>query len=52
MSSEELCRFYAAQLTLVFEYLHSVNIVYRDLKPENLLIAADGYLKVGHARFL
>lgn len=38
--------FYAAQVTLIFEYLHSKNIIYRDLKPENILIAGDGYLKL------
>lgn len=37
---------YAAQIVSMFEYMHSLNIVYRDLKPENLLIAADGYLKL------
>ena len=37
---------YAAQVTLTFEFLHEKNIIYRDLKPENLLISEDGYLKL------
>ena len=37
---------YAGQIVSMFEYLHSLNIVYRDLKPENLLIGSDGYLKL------
>lgn len=43
---EDTSRFYIAQLVLVFEYLHNVDVLYRDLKPENLLVDSEGYLKL------
>ncbi|KAF5405932.1 cAMP-dependent protein kinase catalytic subunit alpha [Paragonimus heterotremus] len=44
--SEDDARLYASQVVLAFEYLHAFDLVYRDLKPENLLIDSTGYLKV------
>ncbi|KAJ3406467.1 hypothetical protein CcCBS67573_g03961 [Chytriomyces confervae] len=42
----ESAKFYAAEVVLAFEYLHSANVVYRDLKPENLLIDSRGHIRV------
>ncbi|XP_065217362.1 cAMP-dependent protein kinase catalytic subunit gamma-like [Planococcus citri] len=44
--SEHQTRFYSAQIILAFQYLHSLNVVYRDLKPENVLLECDGYIKI------
>ncbi|GAX72756.1 hypothetical protein CEUSTIGMA_g212.t1 [Chlamydomonas eustigma] len=43
---EAHARFYAASVILGLDYLHQHGSVYRDLKPENLLIDLKGYVKV------
>ena len=43
---EPTARFYAASVVLAFEYLHSRDIIYRDLKPENLMMTEEGFLRV------
>ena len=44
--TEDLVRFYAAQVAIALQHLHEYGMAYRDLKPENILIDEDGYIKL------
>nr|GFA00453.1 serine/threonine-protein kinase D6PKL2 [Tanacetum cinerariifolium] len=41
---ESAVRFYASEVVVAIEYLHMLDIVYRDLKPENVLVRSDGHI--------
>ena len=41
-----MARFYIGSLTLALQHMHGLDYVYRDLKPENVLLDSNGYLKL------
>lgn len=44
--TNERARYYAAELVLAIEFMHLNGVIYRDLKPENVLIDNDGHVKI------
>ncbi|XP_004509995.1 serine/threonine-protein kinase RHS3-like [Cicer arietinum] len=42
--TEEAARFYCSEILVALEYLHMLGIVYRDLKPENVLVRDEGHI--------
>ena len=48
---ENLAKFYIGSIVLALEYLHENGIIYRDLKPENVFIDQQGFVKLGDFGF-
>jgi serine/threonine protein kinase len=44
--ANDTARIFAAEVVLALEHLHSKDILYRDLKPENLLLDRTGHIKI------
>ncbi|KAJ3201686.1 hypothetical protein HDU82_007923 [Entophlyctis luteolus] len=42
--TEEVAKFFVAEITCALEFLHGRGIAYRDLKPENLLLDSNGHI--------
>ncbi|KAJ1408395.1 kinase-like domain-containing protein, partial [Ochromonadaceae sp. CCMP2298] len=44
--SEDRVRFYVAEMVLALSYLHQMGLMYRDLKPNNVLLNDDGHIQL------
>jgi protein-serine/threonine kinase len=39
-------QFYAAETVLALSYMHQMGLIYRDLKPQNILLGEDGHIQL------
>ena len=51
MGGEKVIRFILGCVILALEYLHAKDIVHQDVKPDNMFIFEDGYIKLGDLGF-
>jgi len=46
LMTEAECRFYAAEMVLALESMHRSSIIYRDFKPDNILLDSEGHVRL------
>tara|TARA_B110000285_G_scaffold60075_1_gene68913 strand:+ start:490 stop:666 length:177 start_codon:yes stop_codon:yes gene_type:complete len=46
MLDEDIAKFLTAELILAMRYIHNKGVIFRDLKPENLLLDNEGHLRL------
>jgi len=51
IAGEKVIRFIVGCVVLALEYLHSKGIIHQDVKPDNMLIFSDGYIKLADFGF-
>lgn len=44
--TENQAKFYFLEILMGLDHIHKNGVIYRDLKPENLLIGADGHIRI------